>query len=98
MLGQVGTRAHLLRIGKNEMKIWIYEDSHIIILKDQNMPFSWWLIGVTLVVGFGFLPQILGPWQGPMNALCCSVNVDGVVILLGGGGDTSTLHVVTKLV
>ena len=28
-----------------------------------------------------------------MNAFCCSVNVDGVVILLGGGADTSTLHV-----
>ena len=29
-----------------------------------------------------------------MKAFCCSVNVDGVVNLLGGGGDTSILHVV----
>ena len=29
-----------------------------------------------------------------MNAICCSVNVDGMVVVLGGGGDTSTLHIV----
>ena len=33
-----------------------------------------------------------------MNALCCSMNVDGLVILLGGCGDTSILHVVIELV
>ena len=31
-----------------------------------------------------------------MLAICCSVNVDGVVVLLGGGGDTSILHVVIE--
>ena len=45
-----------------------------------------------------FAPKILGQGWGPIKALCCSVNVDCMVILLGGGGDTSTLHVVTKLV
>ena len=29
---------------------------------------------------------------------CCSVNVDGVVILPGGGGDTSTLDFCIELV
>ena len=58
-----------------------------------------WLIRVTIVVGFGFLSQNFGPmWWGPMNAFCHYVNVDGVVILCGGGGNTSTLHVVIKLV
>ena len=33
------------------------------------------------------MPQKLGPWWGLTNAICCSVNVDGVVILLGGSGD-----------
>ena len=45
-----------------------------------------------------FCPKILGSWWGPMKAFCHSMNVDGVVILLGGGGDTSTLHVITELV
>ena len=31
------------------------------------------------------------------NAVCCSVNVYGVVILLGGVGDSSTLHAVIEL-
>ena len=33
-----------------------------------------------------------------MHAVCHSVNIDGVVVLLGDGGDTSTLHAVIKLV
>ena len=33
-----------------------------------------------------------------MNAFCHSVNVDGVVTLSEGSGDTSTLHVVIELV
>ena len=32
-----------------------------------------------------------------MKAFCHSVNVHGVVVLFAGGGDTSTLHVITKL-
>ena len=28
-----------------------------------------------------------------MKVLCCSVNVDSMMILLGAGGDTSTLHI-----
>ena len=39
------------------------------------------------MVGFGFSPGILGQWWGPMNAIYFSVNVDGVLVLLGGGGD-----------
>ena len=36
--------------------------------------------------------------MGPTNAFCCSVNVDGVVNLCGGGGDTMTLHFAIGLV
>ena len=32
-----------------------------------------------------------------MKAFCHSVNVHGVVVLFAGGGDTSTLHVITQL-
>ena len=32
-----------------------------------------------------------------MKAFCRSVNVHGVVVLFAGGGDTSTLNVITKL-
>ena len=28
---------------------------------------SWWLVRVTLVVAFGFLPQNFGRWRGPTN-------------------------------
>ena len=31
-----------------------------------------------------------------MKAICCSVNVDRVVMVLGGGGDTSTLYVISE--
>ena len=44
---------------------------------------GWWLFRVTSVVGFVFLPQNLGLMWGPMSAICHSLNVDGVVILLG---------------
>ena len=27
----------------------------------------WWLVRVTLVVAFGFLPQNFGKWWGPTN-------------------------------
>ena len=43
------------------------------------------------MVGLVFLPR-------PTKAFCRSVNADWVGILLADGGDTSTLHVVTKLV
>ena len=46
------------------------------------------------MVDFGFLTQNVGP----IKAFCCSVNVDEVVILLGVGGDPSTLQVITELV
>ena len=46
--------------------------------------FSLTFIGGSLVVGFTFHPKIFGPVVGPMNAICFSVNVDGVVFLLGG--------------
>ena len=29
--------------------------------------YFWWLVTVTLVVAFGFLPQHFGRWQGPTN-------------------------------
>ena len=56
----------------------------------------WWLV-VILVVGVVFLSQNCGPWWGPTNAICHSVNVHGVVVLLAGSGDTSPIHVVIKL-
>ena len=61
----------------------------------------WWLPRVTLVVGFGFLPQIgkiLGRWCAPTNAISHSLNVDRMVFLLWDGGDTSTLYAVVKVV
>ena len=42
------------------------------------------------MVGLAFLPENFG--------ICCYVNVGGVVILLGGGGNTLTLHNVIKVV
>ena len=33
-----------------------------------------------------------------MNGINCSVNVNGMVVLLGGGVNTSILHVVIKLI
>ena len=33
-----------------------------------------------------------------MKAFCCSVNVQGVVVLFAGGGDTYPLYAVIKLV
>ena len=32
-----------------------------------------------------------------MNVICHSVNIDGVVVLLGGSRGTSTLHAVIEL-
>ena len=46
---------------------------------------------VTLVVDWWFLPKILGMWWGPTKAICHSVRLYAVIILLGGGGDTWTL-------
>ena len=45
-----------------------------------------------------FLPNILGPWWGPMKVIYCSVNRDRVLILFAGGGDTWTQFCVIKLV
>ena len=47
-----------------------------------------WLIRVTLVVDWLFLPKFLGLWWGPMKPFCSSVNVHPVVVLFAGGGDT----------
>ena len=33
-----------------------------------------------------------------MKAICHSVNVDGMEMVLTGGGDTSTLHVIKEVV
>ena len=32
-----------------------------------------------------------------MNAICHAVNLDGVVVLFGGGGNPTTLHAIIKL-
>ena len=45
-----------------------------------------------------FCPKILFLWWRPMNAVCCSLKVNGVVILLAGGRNTSTLHYIIKIV
>ena len=50
------------------------------------------------MVDWQFLPIILDRWWGPMKAICCSVNVDGVQMVLTGGGDSSTLHVIKEVV
>ena len=46
------------------------------------------LFRVILVVDWWFLPKILEMCWGPTKAIYHSVKVDGVVILVGGGGDT----------
>ena len=48
----------------------------------------WWLVRVTLVVDWRFLPQNLGPWWGHTKAYGGYVNADGVGIVLEGSGDT----------
>ena len=48
------------------------------------------------MVGLAFCLKNLGPWWGPMNAICHYVNVDGVLVPLASDGDTPTLHVVIK--
>ena len=48
----------------------------------------WWLIRVNLVVDWLFLLQNLGPCLAPTKVFCCSVNVQQVVVLFAGGGDT----------
>ena len=59
---------------------------------------NWWLVKVTFSGWFQFFDiEISGSWWGPMNAFCCSVNVDWVVILLEGGGYTSKLRVIAEL-
>ena len=71
---------------------WLYLywlNTHLIFL-----PYVWWLVIVTLVVGLAFPPNILGLWWGPTNTICHFVNIDRVVIIIEGGRDTSTLHVI----
>ena len=48
------------------------------------------------MVSLIFLPHNLGSLVG--NSVCHSVNVNGVMIPLGSGGDTSTLHYVIEVV
>ena len=42
---------------------------------------NWWLVRVTLVVDWLFLPRNFGLVVGTYEAFCCSVNVHGVVVL-----------------
>ena len=46
---------------------------------------------VILAVDLLFLNQNFGLMWGPMKAFCHSVNVPGVVVLLAGGGDDTSL-------
>ena len=57
----------------------------------------WWLVEVTLVLVSALWPNF---WEdgGDLEMLCHSVNVDGVIVLFGGGGDTSILDAEIKLV
>ena len=48
----------------------------------------WWLVRVTLVVAFGFLPKILGGSRALWMVLCHSMNAGSVVGISWGGGDT----------
>ena len=50
----------------------------------------WWLVRVTLLVDWLFLPQNFGQWWGPTKAFCGSVNVHWVMVLFSGGGDDLT--------
>ena len=36
---------------------------------DTLSQINWWLVRVTLVITFGFLPQNFGRWWGPMNGI-----------------------------
>ena len=60
---------------------------------------NWWLTESPLSCWFRlFCSKILGMWWGFTNAICHSVNIDGVMVLLRGGGDTLTLNLAIKLV
>ena len=56
---------------------------------------NWWLVRVTLVVDWLFLPRNFGLVVRTYEGLYRSVNVHGVVVLCSGGGDTWTLFVLT---
>ena len=62
-------------------------------LVSTDMSFDTWLEKSFVSA---FCSIVLGLWWRPMNAICCSVNVDGVVV--GDGGDTLTPHVVMELI
>ena len=44
-----------------------------------------------------YCSKILSPWWGHMNAICHSVYVHRVVVLLAGGRDTVPPYVIVKL-
>ena len=41
----------------------VYNLETIRALVEFPLPNFWWLVGVTLVVAFGFLPQNFGRWR-----------------------------------
>ena len=59
-------------------------------------PYIWWLIRVTLVVAFDFLPPNFGRCQGA-GSFCLKMNAAWVVWTIIGGGGTQTLLAVKKL-
>ena len=73
---------------------WIYGDSGV---KQSWFP-CWWLVRVTLVVDWLFLPQNFGPVVGTYEGLLPLCECSGVVIVLAGGGGTSRLYGITELV
>ena len=45
------------------------------------------------MVDLWFLPQIVGPVVGSMKAFYCSVNADGMgIVLAGGGGHLTNIY------
>ena len=92
--GVTGWKVKLQTVSDIVLKDDTYSVSSVETLKLWFSVFCWWLIRVPLVVGLAFCPKILDPWWGPTNAICCFVNVDGEVLVLGSGGDTTILHVV----
>ena len=64
---------HIQRCGqiRNVSHLTLPNNTQLIYYTSKIISGSW---GVTLVVAFAFLLQILGRWQGPINDICQSVS------------------------